>query len=377
MNRQLLILLLCACSASLKTFSQEKQFSLTLIPPAATNATKYYLGYPTDAGFASDSAVLKEGKAVFTGAIAQAAKGKVYFWKGDNKADMEAFTDVDVIIEPGKVKVDASKGAHAAIHEGSATQKEYTRYAQAINPIYRTIGAKWEKIAGLPQTEKATEKKIRDTIMLLAKKARSFQEDFMAKNPKSVVSAFILPEYTGPVWMDIEKAERFLNNFHPSVKNLPSMKKFARDLSLALQLSVGKTFPDFSLPDSSGNPVSLASFKGKYVFLDFWASWCGPCRQESPALVRAYSAYRHKGVEFLSVSLDESKTAWLKAVSKDGYTWPNLVDSTGMDEGKGLTATRFGIQAIPRNFLIDPNGRIIATNLRGEMLEQKLSEYVK
>jgi thiol-disulfide isomerase/thioredoxin len=119
--------------------------------------------------------------------------------------------------------------------------------------------------------------------------------------------------------------------------------------------------------------VSLSSFKGKYFLLDFWASWCGPCRRENPNVVKAYRQYHNKGFDILGVSLDDSKDDWLKAIKKDGLSWTQVSDLKGW---KNEAATLYGIQGIPMNFLIDKEGKIIAKNLRGQDLEKRLAEVL-
>jgi len=137
---------------------------------------------------------------------------------------------------------------------------------------------------------------------------------------------------------------------------------------------VGKQAIDFTQPDANGNTISLSSFKGKYVLVDFWASWCAPCRKESPNLVKAYEKYRSKNFEILGVSLDQNKEKWLKAINDDHYTWTQVGDIKGWENA---AAREYGIQGIPFNVLLDPNGVIIARNLRGEALEKKLEEILK
>ncbi len=130
--------------------------------------------------------------------------------------------------------------------------------------------------------------------------------------------------------------------------------------------------PDFSVPDPEGNEISLSSLKGKYVLLDFWASWCSPCRIENPTLVNAYEKFHSKGFEIFQVSLDKSKDAWVKAIEKDGLKkWKHASD---LKFWQCVPARQYGVQSIPANFLITPDGKIIAKNLRGAALEQKLSE---
>jgi peroxiredoxin len=128
---------------------------------------------------------------------------------------------------------------------------------------------------------------------------------------------------------------------------------------------------DFTQNDTLGNPVSLSSFKGKYVLIDFWASWCGPCRQENPNVVKAFNNYKDKGFTVLGVSLDQpnAKDKWMKAIHDDNLTWTQVSD---LKFWGNAVAVQYGIQAIPQNFLIDPQGKIIGKNLRGEALNKKL-----
>ena len=131
---------------------------------------------------------------------------------------------------------------------------------------------------------------------------------------------------------------------------------------------------DFSQQDTKGQPVKLSSFRGKYVLVDFWASWCGPCRQENPNVVKAYNKYKGKNFTILGVSLDDNRERWLQAISHDGLAWTQVSDLRGWGNE---VAVQYGIQSIPSNFLVDPAGKIIARNLRGEELEAKLEELLK
>jgi peroxiredoxin len=135
-----------------------------------------------------------------------------------------------------------------------------------------------------------------------------------------------------------------------------------------------KQAPDLTMPDVNGKPVSISSFKGKYVLVDFWASWCGPCRQENPNVVAAYNQFKNKNFTVVGVSLDQDKEAWKQAVAKDNLTWPHMSD---LKQWESAAVPAYDFEGIPFNVLIDPDGKIIASALRGEDLVKKLSEVLK
>jgi peroxiredoxin len=210
---------------------------------------------------------------------------------------------------------------------------------------------------------------------------RILREDVFIKyakeNPASPIAILALengvgnggdldPESIGPVFDHLSEANR------QSEKGLA----FKIRIDEARKTSIGHMAPDFTQNDTLDKPVSLASFRGKYVLIDFWASWCGPCRLENPNLVAMYEKYSRKGFQIVGISLDQpgAKDKWLAAIHKDGLTWPQLSD---LQFWKNAVAEAYGIKAIPQNFLVDPSGKIVGKSLRGEELEKKLQEIYR
>ncbi|MCC7030640.1 MAG: AhpC/TSA family protein [Chitinophagaceae bacterium] len=194
---------------------------------------------------------------------------------------------------------------------------------------------------------------------------------FVNKNPKSIASAFLAVNYLSQnPEKTYEEVSNVYNTLDKSIQQTYYGKKLEEMATQMRSTSEGQVAPDFTLNDVNDKPVALSSFRGKVVLLDFWASWCGPCRKENPNVVAAYNKFHSKGLEILGVSLDDNKSNWQQAIAKDGLTWTHVSDLEGW---QSKAAQLYGVQSIPANFLLDKDGKIIAKDLRGEMLEQKLN----
>ena len=175
-----------------------------------------------------------------------------------------------------------------------------------------------------------------------------------------------------------EQEYPFLDSLAQQFKQQPEKseyaKRFIEEIEQKQALAIGRPAPEFELPGPGGKSIKLSSLRGKYVLVDFWASWCGPCRQENPNVVKVYNKYKNKNFEILGVSLDENKDKWVKAIEKDNLKWMQASDLGGWNS---KVVPLYQLNAIPSSVLLDPNGIIIAKNLRGEDLETKLAEVLK
>lgn len=198
-------------------------------------------------------------------------------------------------------------------------------------------------------------------------------DSLVAESPSSPVSAYYLYRYfTYQLSLDSLKLVR--GKLAPSLATNPYVMDLDAIITRLEKVAVGQTAPDFSLPDTSGVAVSLRSFRGKYVLLDFWASWCPYCRRENPNVVKAYEMYKNKNFTVIGVSLDKEKSDWLKAIGDDRLAWTQVSDLKFWDSA---VPALYGVRGIPANVLLDPTGVILARNLYGEELTAKLKELIR
>lgn len=205
------------------------------------------------------------------------------------------------------------------------------------------------------------------------KKIETLYANLIRSNPSSPLSVYALTEFMGWMDIDVNKSEHLFNMLPAHIQSWPSAILLKQRLETAKKTMPGNRVPQFSLPDTTGKMVSISSFKGKYLLIDFWASWCGPCRKQNPALIKIYEKYKNKGFEILGISLDKegARDQWTRAILKDKLTWMQLSDLKGFESD---VAILFGIKGIPSNILIDDKGIILAKNLSESEMDQWLSK---
>jgi peroxiredoxin len=193
---------------------------------------------------------------------------------------------------------------------------------------------------------------------------------FLEKYPNTSVSAFLL----NTVWQlfnNVSKMDSWIALTGPKAQKSIFGENLEQQMSAERLFGYGQQAPDFVQEDPEGKPVSLKDFRGKYVLVDFWASWCGPCRMENPNVVQAYQRYKNKNFTVLGISLDRDKPKWLQAIKDDNLTWPHVSD---LKFWQNEVAKLYQVSSIPQNFLLDPEGRIIGKNLRGAALDEFLEK---
>lgn len=302
-------------------------------------------------------------------------KGKVvepdfYLLKiGDLRGGISIFLDNSII----KIiaKSDDLPGAEIT---GSATHNDlagYNKMTKSMSEQMRPLYTAYNEAEKASKT--AEVKKIEAQIDELTNKQLNEKLAYISTIIKSPVATYILNSMVYNI-EDPMQLEKMINNFDPALAEYKYVKALKESLAKLKLTSVGQMAPDFTQNDSLGKPVKLSDFKGKYVLIDFWAAWCGPCRAENPNVVEAFNKYKNKNFTVLGVSLDRDRAAWIKATKDDKLTWTHVSDIKYWDNE---VAKMYGIRSIPANLLLDKKGKIVGRNLRGDKLEAALAKLVK
>ena len=316
-----------------------------------------------------DTAEVQNNSFTFTGELAYPEL--LFIQIGENERQIASFFAENANISIN-LNADSIQGIKVS---GSKAHDEFTAYTDSVKIYREQLNPLYDQWYALQdETDDIRQKEIEERIEAIMNNQRIFTEDFVTENTNSIVAAYLLRRELS-YNMEVAELDSFIALIDTTLHGSSYMKELKGQAETMRAVAIGQPAPDFALADTSGNSLALSDLSGEYDYLliDFWAAWCGPCRQENPNLVAIYDDYHDKGFEILGVSFDRTREEWIKAIHSDNLSWPQISDLQYWQSAAGKL---YGIRSIPSNVLLNEEGVIIARNLKGDDLRNKMEELL-
>ncbi len=353
-----ILLVFVACS------SQKKEsFTINGKIKGKTPALVYLKTYKDGKEVIIDSCEFINGSFTFTGSVALPEMYQIQIGRRQAIAVFVENSEINIV-----ANIDSLQNVQV---NGSDIHNKYISYKGA-SAVFNTAMMKVYNQLKLANNEELATKlsKQLDSLYLAQ---TDFTKTYVKSNNKSVIAPYLINRVLVHS-LNLAELEELTDTLSLEIKNSKYTKALLKRVDLLRNLQAGKPAPTFTQNDTAGNPISLSDFKGKFVLIDFWASWCQPCRRANPTMVKVFNKYKNKNFTILGISMDSDKDAWLKAIANDKLAWTHISSLTGWNNPVGKT---YGVNSIPHGILINPDGIIVKRNIHPDELDETLSELLK